>query len=463
MSRDMNTKIAELLMVYKDNPVLAIESLFGVTVDSQQTDLILAACEPNARCSVKSAQGCGKTATLVWLSIYFLLTLEDCRVLITSPSAQQLSRVFHSELQKWHYKMPEPFKSFLDIKKETFNIVGKDYQMASLVTGSPTNQESLQGGHSLNYVILADEASGLEELVFDTLLGTLGAGEGKFIMTSNPVRNSGRFYEIFSRENPRWTRLTFDAITSTQCQQPWIDDMKEMYGEDDDNYQIRVLGNFGRMGENQFFRSNLIEEATKNELDFTSYHNFPVVAGVDVARYGQDSTVLVLRQGPKLLEIKEYRGLSTMEVAAKVVEFYNRYHPSSIFIDGIGIGAGVVDRCEELNLPVVDVVVSSKSSDPRKYANLRSQLYGRLGEWLENGADIPYNKELSSQLNSTSYTYNGKMQIQLMTKKDIKSSGLPSPDIVDSISLTMAGGTYGFVSATAQPRQVKRIQRRNWV
>jgi hypothetical protein len=452
----LNSKVASLLLTYKENPVLGIESLFNVKLDDQQKALVLGACEPNARIAVKSGQGCGKTSTLVWLTILFLLTLEDCRILITAPSAQQLNRVYHSEFLKWYARLPEVFKGFFEIKKESIHIKGKEYQMASLVTGNPSNIEGLQGGHATNYIIMGDEASGLDELVFDTLLGTLGTGDGRFILTSNPVRNSGRFYEIFMSENPRWKRLTFSGLSSTQISTSWLEDMKSMYQEEEDNWQIRVLGNFGRFGEQQFIPSSLVETCSRNYLEYKEYSNYPKVAGVDVARFGSDQTVFTLRQGPKILDITKFSNLDTMEVAGRIVDYHHRFLPSVIYIDSIGVGAGVFDRAAQLGLPVKEVIVSQKSTRPMMYGNFRAQLWGSLRDWMSNGGDIPDDKDLSSQLNSMQFMYNNKMQILLMSKKDIKRMGLPSPDIADSIALTFAGDVYIANTQRVVKRNIKK-------
>lgn len=461
---DINDKLASLLSYYKENPIEAIESLFSVTLDEQQRDLVLCSTKQHARVAVKSSQGAGKTATLVWLSLLFLLTDEDCRILVTAPSSQLLSRVFHSELLKWHAKMPKMFQGFFEVLKESVYIKGRPYQILNMVTGSPSNLTSLQGGHSRSYTVIGDEANGLSEEVFDTLLGTLGSSDtSRFIMTANPVQNNGRFYEIFAKENKRWDRLTFNAIDSAQSSAMWIEDMKEQYGEDSDNYKIRVLGEFGRFGENQFFDSDIISASVTQSLPSSSYINYPIIAGLDIARYGADSTVFTLRQGPKLLDITEYKGLSTMEVAAKAVDYYHKNHPVSIMVDAIGVGAGTFDRLIELGLPAKEVIVSHKPSDPRKYGNLRAQIYGELRDWLYNSADLIDHPELISQLNSASYTYNAKMQIMLLTKKEIKRMGLPSPDIVDSLALTFAPMVYGFIGNNVKPRQVRRVQKRNWV
>jgi len=462
---NITEKLASLLAYYKENPIEAIEALFSVTLDEQQRSFVRAACSPHSRVACKSSQGAGKTATLVWLSMYYLLTDDDCRILISAPSSQLLSRVFHSEFLKWHSRLPQVFQDFFEILKESVYIKGRPYQMLNMVTGSPSNLASLQGGHSRSYTVILDEANGIQsDEIFNTLLGTLGASPvTRFLMTANPVHNRGFFYEIFAKENPRWTRLTFNAIDSTQSSDSWIQEMKDQYGEDDDNYKVRVLGLFGRFGENQFFDSDSINEAVSNQLSEGSYSQYPIIAGLDIARYGQDSTVFTARQGPKLLDITEYKGLSTMEVAGKAVDYYHKWHPVSLMVDTIGVGAGSYDRMIELGLPAKEVIVSNRPSDPKMYGNLRAQIYGEMREWLYNGADVIDHPELLSQLNATAYTYNNKMQIMLLSKKDIKRMGLPSPDITDSIALTFAPMVYGFIGNNIKPRQVKRIARRNWV
>lgn len=463
---DLTKERIALLHHYGKNPINGIESLFDVTLDDQQKELVIGTWKQHARVAVKSCTGAGKTACLVWMSILLMLTREDCRILITAPSSNQLHRVYHSELLKWAAKMPGWARGYLDIKKESFNVVDVEYQMANLVTGSPSNLESLAGGHARNYIILVDEASGIEEKVFDVLFRTLGSSkDGKMILTSNPVRNTGRFYEIFSQEKEMWKRLTFTAHGSKMVEPKWIKDMADQYGIDSDNYQIGVLGEFGRIGETQFFPTADIEAAFKNRLHQRDYHNFPIVGGLDVARYGDDTTVFVTRQGPAVLDITEYRGLSTMEVANRAVSYIRQHNLATLNVDGIGIGAGVVDRLKELwrdgmfTCPIVDVVISNKSTQPHKYANLRSQLYGDMREWLANSAEIPDDKTLISQLSAITYTYNGKMQLQLLNKKDIKRLEGFSPDIVDAITLSFATGVYGYRPKSKKRRVKKRGNR----
>jgi len=460
----------ELIELWSTNHVLGIESLFGVSLTDQQKQLINYADDQSARVAVASCTGSGKTAVLSMLTFLYLMILPDCRILITSPSFNQLNRVFLSELRKWHRKMPQEFQGMFDITRETVRYTNtKRYeQFASLVTASVESKESLQGGHAESYVILADEASGISEEAFDILLGTLSTGAGgRFIQVSNPVRSSGRFYQIFKADLGQWEKMHFSAFDSPNVNAEWIQEMEDTYGKDSDLYRMRVLGQFPRVGVAQFISADIVDETIENTLAPQSYCNFPKTMGVDVARFGDDQTVFIIRQGPKLLDIRTFKGLDTMEVAVEVAGFQAIHSASAIFVDSIGVGAGVYDRCKDIGLPVKEVIVSQRSSEPKVYANLRAQLWGNLRTWLENGADLPsYSRSkdvnLSAQLTAMEYCYNNKMQLQLLTKKELKRQGHPSPDIADALSLTFAE----LVFQTTGRRTVKRIikkSRYSWV
>jgi len=143
-----------------------------------------------------------------------------------------------------------------------------------------------------------------------------------------------------------------------------------------------------------------------------------------------------------------------------VAEYAAIHSPSKIFVDSIGVGAGTYDRCKQLKLPVAEVIVSNKSSEPNVYCNLRAQVWGKMRDWLNNGADIPtYSRDrdsnLASQLTNMQFFYNSKMQLQLMSKKDLKKLGYESPDIADSLSLTFADAVYEGKSRHFTKRPIK--------
>lgn len=449
MAKLNQAQLEELLLLWSEDHVLGIESLYDVTLTTQQRKLVGLCDNQSARVAVSSCTGSGKTAVLSMLTFLYLMVLPDCRILISAPSSNHLERVFSSELAKWHKRMPPQFQEMFEITLRKVTYKSKKFQhFASLVTASADNKESLAGGHAESYCIFLDEASGVSEDAFDILLGTLSTGSGgRFIQVSNPQRASGRFYEIFNRDLGTWEKLYFSALDSANVNKEWIEEMGLTYGIDSDFYRMRVLGQFPRVGVSQFISSDAIEDAIRNKTDFASYQNFSKLMGVDVARFGDDLTAFVIRQGPKVVEIRTYRGLDTMEVATKVAEMQALHKCAAIYIDSIGVGAGTADRCRQLNLPIRDVVVSQKSTQPNVYSNLRAQLWGAMRDWITNGGDLPVEAtgsdlNLAAQLQSMIYGYNNKMQIQLLSKRDLKKMGYASPDIADALSFTFADTVF---------------------
>lgn len=453
----------EILLAWAEDHILGIESLFDVQLTNQQKELVRLSKDQAARVAVSSCTGSGKSACLSMMVFLYLMVLPDCRILITAPSSNHLERVFYSELMKWHKRMPIVFQEKFDItqRKVTYKSI-KWVHFASLVTASAEQKEALAGGHAENYIIMADEASGISEEAFDVLLGTLSTGKGgRFIQVSNPQRSSGRFHEIFQRDLGKWTKIYFSAYDSPNVNKEWIEEMKDTYGEDSDIFRMRVLGQFPRVGVSQFISVEDVDKAIHENLDFRVYTNYPKIMGVDVARFGDDLTSIVVRQGPKVLHIKTYRGLDTMEVASRVAESQAAFNCSVIYIDSIGVGAGTADRCKELGLPVKDVVVSAPSTDPKTYANIRAQLWGQMRDWLKGGGvDLPYDSadketNLAAQLTSMEYGYNNKMQIQLLSKRELKKMGHASPDIADALSFTFSESLFDYRNRARVRRQIQ--------
>lgn len=449
-------KLATLLQMYKGNPVAFVRGVFGASPTEQQISLLNAAVKKDSRVAVKSCTASGKTAALAWLTYYFLICYPNCKGLITAPTSNQLHRVFRSELALWKSKMDPLFQDFFEIMNEMIYVKGKkSTQFFSWVTGSADNKESFAGLHADKVVLMVDEASALPSEIFDTLYGTLSSGDTSFILVSNPVRAEGAFYNLFTKESNRkiWDFFTFTSFGSPNVDKEWIEEVKNYYGKDSDFYKMRVLGEFPLMSEAQFINTSDVEEAMDRQLLPSDYYHYPRILGCDVARFGNDASVIVDRQGPKIHNILHFKGLDTVSFAEKIVNYYRGDKYSAVCVDGIGVGSGVVDQLKRFQIPVVDVNVSTRSSDPKTYFNLRSQLYGEVKDWLP-GASMPRNDELRDDLIAINYSYNSKLQIILESKKDMKKRGTKSPDFSDALALTFATSTFQYSPKKTRPRKV---------
>ncbi len=170
------------------------------------------------------------------------------------------------------------------------------------------------------------------------------------------------------------------------------------------------------------------------------YEDFPVVMGVDVARFGDDSSVICVKQGRKAFPLIKYKGLDTMDFAGKVVEEIKQWRPAAVVIDGVGVGAGVVDRVNQLGYAHLTTELNggSRPLDPVVYFNKRAECWGLMRDALHAGMEIPDDRELRDDLIGPEYGFTASNQIQLEKKEDMKKRGMQSPDCGDALALTFA-------------------------
>lgn len=159
--------------------------------------------------------------------------------------------------------------------------------------------------------------------------------------------------------------------------------------------------------------------------------------GVDVARFGGDRTVIVRRQGLQLYEPIIMEGASTMEVAGRVAAEVGLWRPGAVFIDGVGVGGGVVDALNAHGIAAIDVQAGGRAGDP-KMANVRTECWWRLAEWIKRGASIPRDDRFLAEMTSPTYWYQPSGKIHLEPKDRIKERLGLSPDLADAVALTFA-------------------------
>ncbi len=385
------------------------------------------------RDATASGHGIGKSATVAWIILWAMSTRPHLNGVVTANTFPQLNTKTWRELALWH-KRCITSSWFKWTATKFFHIAHPETWAVNAIANSEHNAESFAGQHGKYSLIIYDEASGIPDIIWEVSSGVNDPRTMWFVF-GNPTRNTGRFRECFGRFRDRWSTRHVDSRT---CAMPNKDELQkdvDAWGEDSDFVRVRIKGEFPRVSDSQFIPSNIVDDARTRSLDIIHWGNLPIVMGVDPARFGDDASAIVIRQGDKLHAIHTYRGLDTQELSAVVVEKYTEHRPMHIFVDGIGVGAGVVDRLKALHMPVVEVAFSTRPDDPSTYSNARAELWGRMREWLKH-ADIPDHRELMDELISPEYGYNNKMQLQLERKQDLKKRGLASPDHADGLALT---------------------------
>jgi hypothetical protein len=265
-----------------------------------------------------------------------------------------------------------------------------------------------------------------------------------WIVFGNPTRNTGRFFECFHRYRHRWKTYEIDARTAKKADQAQIKQWEEDYGEDSDFFRVRVKGQEPRSGMRQFIPAEQVYEASKRVLNPGVYYHSPILIGVDVADFGDDLSVIYVRQGLATLEMQKHRPRPgdkqwTMTFASLIVQTINQYKADGVLVDATGLGLGVADRLIQLGYEdiVYKVYVGGASVNTKQWFNKRAEIWGSVRSWIKDGC-IPDDQQLKDDLTNPEYGFSAKEQIQIEKKEDMKKRGLASPDCGDALALTFA-------------------------
>ena len=394
------------------------------------------------RHSIRSGHGVGKGCMIAILALWFPLTHYDSKIVVTANSQDQLRDNNWPEIRKWHAKLPPPLRDMLDIQDERM-FVRAEPEMGFVVrrTASKHNPEALQGIHATHVLYLIDEASGIEDIIFEVAQGSLSTHGACAVMFSNPTRNSGFFYETHNSLRHRWRSWVVNAEDVPRAS-GHIQDVIDAYGKHSNKYRVRVQGEFPTADDETVIPLEWVERAIDRDVETLDY--IPVW-GVDVARFGDDSSALAKRQANRLLEpVIEWRGVNIMSLSGRIMDEYNATHPDlqpkEILVDVIGLGAGLLDRLRELGLPAHGVNVGETASSNDRLMRKRDELWWKCREWFEaHDCQIPNQQSLIAELITPTYDYHSSGRVVVEPKKEMKKRGLRSPNMADALCLTFGG------------------------
>jgi hypothetical protein len=401
--------------------------------------------------AVASGHGVGKSALVSWLILWGISTLEDTRGVVTANTETQLRTKTWAELGKWYH---------LFIAREFFKLTATSIYSADpehertwridMVPWSERNTEAFAGLHNKNrrLVVIFDEASAIPDIIWETSEGALTDADTQILWAAfgNPTRSSGRFRQCFPGGDRahRWQHYRVDSRTvrfsKKEQIKEWIDD----YGLDSDFVRVRILGEFPSFGIIEFIGEADIALGVLADALASMYD--PLVLGVDVARFGDNESVIYPRRGldARTLPLMRFMGLDTVQLAAKVAEVALANDVDAIFVDEGGVGAGVVDNLRRVNkLTVIGVQFGGAADrigdeNSERYANKRAEMWGLMRWNLRHGLAIPNDEALKAQLMAPQYGFNLRDAIQLEKKSDMVKRGAASPDIADALALTFA-------------------------
>ncbi len=419
-------------------PSAFVSTVIGANPTVQQALVLRALDKGKRRIALRSGHGVGKSALLSWILLWWLSTRPASIIPCTAPTAHQLEDILWGEVARWHRKMRAPFRDLLQVGRNWVRHRGApDSWFAVARTSRKGNPEALQGFHGEHLAFLIDEASGIDDEVFEVAEGALSTPGSLVVMAGNPTRREGAFFRAFHSDRAHWTTFCLPSSGSALVAPEYSTRMAQRYGEDSDIYRVRVLGEFPTREPDALIGLSTVEAAVGRDLTPEAGH--PVVLGVDVARFGDDETVILRRRDPVVEELQCYRGLDTMETVGRVCAEARAHRAATIFVDVVGLGAGVADRLRELKLYVHPVNVAERALDTERFDDLRSELWWRVRDWLESGeAKLPDDEELVAQLATVKYGVTSGGRIRIESKRERKHRSLASPDRGDALMMTFA-------------------------
>lgn len=401
--------------------------------------------------AVVSGRGIGKSALVSWITHWFRSCWLGSSCIVSANNETQLKSITWAEMGKWlamainsHWfdkgaLTITPAKWFRTAVEKQLRVDGT-YWYTQARLWDDENPDGFAGAHNMQgMMVIFDEASGIPESIFRVTEGffTEPILPRFWLMFSNGRRNTGAFFDAFHAPGSDWKTESIDSRTVEGVDLDWCNSVIDRYGEDSDTAAIEVKGRFPKTGLKQLISRYRVLEAMARK-PFAD-PGAGLVMGVDVARYGDDRTVFAFRAGRDAASIpwQDFKGLSITDIVRRAAAAADTYRPDLICVDGNGVGAGVVDGLKELRYPVADVQLGSRASEPARFANLRTDLWNQMADWMSIGS-IPVDEELTADLTGPEYDINRSGAMLLEPKEQMKKRGLVSPDKADALALTFA-------------------------
>lgn len=292
-------------------------------------------------------------------------------------------------------------------------------------------------GIYLDGVILDEYADIKPELWGGVIRPALADREGWAVFIGTP-KGQNQFYEMYqhAEKSAGWYSCIYRADETDVIPTDEIADMKAQMT--DMEIRQELLCDFTASASDVVIPIDLVGAAAERELTEKDVEGQPVILGVDVARFGDDRTVLCVRQGLLVKEVQTFTGLSTMDAADRVLVLLQKERPQGVFIDAGAMGAGVIDRLRQLGYAVSEVNFGGAALDTERYANIRAEMYFKCRDWLTAGGAIPQDAELKTELSTVEYRFNTTGRIILEPKDRVKERTGKSPDLADALALTFA-------------------------
>lgn len=392
--------------------------------------------------AVASGHGIGKSAGIGMIVNWAMSTCEDCKVVITANTDNQLRTKTSPEVGKW--QRMSITSHWFDVQSTSISTRDKGHAKTwrtDFTPWSEHNTEAFAGLHNKGkrIVLIFDEASAISDNVWEVAEGALTDEETEIIWIAfgNPTRNTGRFRECFRRFKHRWIGRQIDSRTVEGTNKEQIAKWAADYGEESDFFKIRVRGLFPSMSARQYISESDVTAAYGRVILRSQYEFAPKILTVDPAWEGDDEFVIGLRQGLVFRILHRMAKNDNDLVAAQIIaRFEDEEKADAVFVDA-GYGTGIVSAGQGMGRDWTLVWFAGESGDIG-CINKRAEMWKAARDWLKAGGCLPEDLTLRDELQAPEIVPRADGKTQIESKKDMKARGVPSPNRADSLVLSFA-------------------------
>jgi hypothetical protein len=437
---------------YLIDPALWAEEVLGKKLWSKQREIANSVVS-NSHTAVVSCNGAGKSGLAGILAVWWVAVHDprDVAVVCSAPTYIQIARVLFKEIQD----------NFRLAKENGQGLPGyiTQSQEWKLDDGTvmawgrrPADKDivsAFQGIHRRYVLVILDEAGGVPEDLYTATEAITNTEGARVLAIGNPDSRGTPFHRIF-KDDPTWHKIKISAFDTPNftdevvpdelrpllIQPSWVERQKISWGEDSARYKSKILAEFPDEADNTFFSQNAIDSAI--DCDIVDDMENRAVLGVDVARFGEDDSVVYINRGGRCRRLDSWSKATAIESANRVHRLAIEHAVSEVRVDAAGLGGPVVDLLVNLadgKYLVISMLGSAASPDNTRWINARAANYDNLRDGMLNGLfDIdPEDKVLIDEMLMIQYRFSQKGAIQIESKDDMRSRGVKSPDSLDAL------------------------------
>lgn len=411
---------------------------------------ILGALLSNRKVACKSGHKTGKTTSIAVAALWFALLHDRARVILTASSARQVDSLAWYEIKRLYRHAKLPLGGHLHESAAGGLTLSRERQIIGFATDEA---EKMAGFSSPKMLFVIDEASGVEDKIYEAIEGNSAGGAQVFAM-SNPTKTSGFFFDAFHAAASSWSTHTLNSLdvareavetfggtVSGLATTSWCDENIALWGKDDVRTKVRVLGQFGNDGQSAFIDADLVKNAMRLHAHTRGQGRLTI--GVDLARFGQDSSSIAPRRGRKIAYVKSFHKMDGPDVLKEVLKICSALklpdEKPLVVLDVTGIGQGSAgwyrERYLDFDLIEVNSGQNKDTSDDQQFYNVRADLWECFRAYLRDGGTLPSDDALLKEITAPKFDIDKENRLIIESKRAIRSRLGKSTDLADACAL----------------------------